>query len=88
MPGKADEEKQAQLLKLYRDLKKRKKPEDTIYFVDGVHPQHNSLPSYGWLPRGEEVKLKSNMYGVLPQKELTQIQKRTGLSFDREFPDR
>lgn len=60
VPGKADEERQAQFLNLYRDLKKKKKPEDTIYFVDGVHPQHNSLPSYGWLPRGEEVKLKSN----------------------------
>lgn len=28
--------------------------------MDGVHPQHNSLPSYGWLPTGEETKLKSN----------------------------
>lgn len=25
-----------------------------------MHPQHNSLPSSGWLPRGEEVALKSN----------------------------
>ena len=31
-----------------------------MYFIDGVHPQHNSLPSYGWLPKGEETKLKSN----------------------------
>jgi len=60
VPGKADEEKQKEFLKLYKRLKAQKKPEDTIYFADGVHPQHNSLPSYGWLPRGEETKLKSN----------------------------
>jgi hypothetical protein len=28
--------------------------------MDGVHPQHNSLPAYGWLPKGEETRLKSN----------------------------
>jgi len=60
VPGKADEDKQREFLKLYKALRSKKKPEDTIYFADGVHPQHNSLPSYGWLPRGEETKLKSN----------------------------
>jgi hypothetical protein len=41
-------------------LKSTKNPEDKLFFMDGVHPQHNSLPAYGWLPRGEETKLKSN----------------------------
>ncbi len=26
----------------------------------GVPPQHNSHPDYGWLPRGERIKLKTN----------------------------
>jgi len=60
VPGKADEEQQKVFLKAYRDLKAKKSPEDKLYFTDGVHPQHNSLPSYGWLPKGEETKLKSN----------------------------
>lgn len=60
VPGKADETAQRTFLESLNSLKKTKKPEDKILFVDGVHPQHNSLPSYGWLPKGEETKLKSN----------------------------
>ena len=60
VPGKANEEEQIAFLKLYRNLKAKKSPEDKLYYTDGVHPQHNSLPSYGWLPKGEETKLKSN----------------------------
>jgi transposase len=60
VPGKADSLHQRQFLRAYRRLKRLKSPEDKVYFVDGVHPQHNSLPSYGWLPKGEETKLKSN----------------------------
>jgi len=60
VPGKANEEDQRSFLKELETLKSNKKPEDKVFYVDGVHPQHNSLPSYGWLPRGEETKLKSN----------------------------
>lgn len=60
VPGKANEEDQKLFLKVLGDLKRKKKPEDKLLYVDGVHPQHNSLPSYGWLPKGEDTKLKSN----------------------------
>lgn len=60
VPGKADANKQEEFLEIYRELKTTKKAEDPMFFVDGVHPQHNSMPSYGWLPRGEKTKLKSN----------------------------
>jgi len=60
VPGKADSVRQEKFLRAYRRLKKVKNAEDKVYFIDGVHPQHNSLPSYGWLPKGEETKLKSN----------------------------
>jgi len=60
VPGKANEEDQRLFLAELDTLKSNKKPEDKLFYVDGVHPQHNSLPSYGWLPRGEETKLKSN----------------------------
>jgi len=60
VPGKANEEDQRAFLKELEHLKSKKKPEDKLYYMDGVHPQHNSLPSYGWLPKGEETKLKSN----------------------------
>jgi transposase len=60
VPGKANEADQQKFLEELEILKSNKKPKDKLYYVDGVHPQHNSLPSYGWLPRGEETKLKSN----------------------------
>ena len=31
-----------------------------VYFMDGVHPQHNTLSAYGWVKRGEEREIKSN----------------------------
>lgn len=60
VPGKADEVAQRDFLKKYETVKNSLKDGDKLYFVDGMHPQHNSVPGYGWLPRGEEVKLKSN----------------------------
>jgi len=60
VPGKANEADQREFLKKMDHLKKTKNPEDKLFFMDGVHPQHNSLPAYGWLPKGEETKLKSN----------------------------
>jgi transposase len=60
VPGKADSVRQEKFLRAYRRLKTFKNAADKVYFVDGVHPQHNSLPSYGWLPKGEETQLKSN----------------------------
>ena len=60
VPGKADAEKQVKFLKMLTRLKASKNAEDKLYYGDGTHPQHNSLPSYGWLPKGEETPLKSN----------------------------
>jgi hypothetical protein len=31
-----------------------------IYFADATHPQHNSIPSYGWIKKGQEKELKAN----------------------------
>ena len=60
VPGKANTAEQQLFLKQLMNLKRRKNPSDKLFYGDGMHPQHNSLPSYGWLPRGEEVALKSN----------------------------
>ncbi len=51
---------QVEFLQMLKRVKSRKSAEDKLYYGDGTHPQHNSLPSYGWLPRGEEIRLKSN----------------------------
>lgn len=60
VPGKADAEKQHEFLNMLENLKCKKGPLDKLYYGDGTHPQHNSMPSYGWLPKGEDTALKSN----------------------------
>lgn len=61
VPGKADPKKQRLFIKLYRRLRKKTKNSNIVlYFLDGSHPQHNSMPSYGWIKQGTDKELKSN----------------------------
>ena len=60
VPGKADREAQETFVAQYEALKTHKAPEDPIYFMDAVHPQHNSVPAYGWIKKGHEAELKAN----------------------------
>ncbi len=59
-PCKADEKKQQEFVSQYREIKENLKENDQIYFVDGVHPQHNSIASYGWIKKGKTKQLKTN----------------------------
>jgi transposase len=60
VPGKANGEAQEHFLWELDQLKQQKSPENPILYVDSTHPQHNSHPDYGWLPKGEKVQLKTN----------------------------
>ena len=60
LPGKGDLEKQKAFEKQYRKLKATKDRADEIYFMDGVHPLHNSMLSNGWIKKGKEKAVKSN----------------------------
>lgn len=60
VPGKLDLVKQEEFKKEYRELKKTKKSEDKIYFLDATHPQHNNMPFYGWIYKGETKTIKAN----------------------------
>ena len=60
VPGKLDPEKQKAFVEEYEQLLKTKGKNDPVYFVDATHPQHNSIPAYGWIRRGKEKLLKSN----------------------------
>lgn len=60
MPGKADGLKQEEFIREYEILKKTKGREDKVYFVDATHPQHNNMPFYGWIYRGETKTIKTN----------------------------
>ena len=60
IPGKADDQAQNEFLSYLEGLKESKNENDPILYVDGVHPQHNSHPDYGWMKKGKSVELKTN----------------------------
>lgn len=60
IPGKANKEKQEAFIKEYEALKASKNLQDKIYFLDGCHPRHNSMPAYGWIKKGTEKQLPAN----------------------------
>jgi len=60
VPGKQDPAQQQAFLEEYEHIKASKGKNDTIYFADATHPQHNSIPSYGWIKKGQEKELKAN----------------------------
>jgi transposase len=60
VPGKADKEKQKEFIDLYNKLKSERNENDPFYFLDGVHPQHNTIASYGWIKKGVDKEIKSN----------------------------
>jgi len=61
-PCKVDVKKQEKFIDEYNELKENLKGEDQIYFVDGVHPQHNTIAAYGWIKKGKKNQrhLKTN----------------------------
>ncbi len=60
VPGKADAKAQEEFVEFYKKLKETKGANDYIYFMDGAHPQHNSVAAYGWIKKGTVKELKSN----------------------------
>jgi len=60
VPGKANREAQEQWIKEYEELKKNLPENEAICFIDGVHPTHNTKPTYGWILKGERKEIPSN----------------------------
>lgn len=60
IPGKADAQRQREFVMWYEKLRCELGPTDVVFFIDGVHPLHNALAGYAWLPKGTIVYLRSN----------------------------
>lgn len=60
VPGKANFLAQKEWIDQYERLKQKLSEKETICFMDGVHPTHNSEAHYGWIKRGERKKLPTN----------------------------
>jgi transposase len=60
VPGKADKERQQQWLAEYEKLRQNLPEDETIGFIDGVHPTHNVQPSFGWIRTGVRKEIPAN----------------------------
>jgi transposase len=56
-PGRVDVAKQLEFLQKFEKLRRSGHP---VYSLDGCHPQHNSMPQYGWILKGHTKTLPSN----------------------------
>lgn len=64
VPAKANREQQEKFIRYYKELKTKAGKKDPIYFVDSVHPQHQSQLAYGWILKGtrKEVATTARQY--------------------------
>ena len=60
VPGKANKTVQEQWIRDYLQLKSSLQPGETICFIDGAHPTHNTKPSYGWIRKGVVKHIRTN----------------------------
>ena len=60
VPGKVDSQKQASFIERYRKIRETMDDNDSLFFMDGVHPQHNPIVHNGWFKKGSKQKLCTN----------------------------
>jgi transposase len=60
IPGKADNEKQAIFIEKLMKLISELNDNETIMFMDSVHPQHNTVCSKVWTEKGKQRWIQSN----------------------------
>jgi len=60
VPGKADGQQQREWMVQYEKLKQDLPVDETICFMDGVHPTHNVQPAYGWIQKGVRKEVPAN----------------------------
>lgn len=60
IPGKANAALQKAYLIRLEEILKNKGEHDVHYYLDGVHPQHNTQLAYGWIKKGQDKVVKSN----------------------------
>jgi transposase len=60
VPGKADKQAQEKWIQEYNETKENLPENEAICFIDGVHPTHNTKPSYGWIETGTHKEIPTN----------------------------
>jgi len=59
LPHVADEVKQAEFIAFYEDLMNNLPADETVYFADAVHPEHQTKPAFGWVRKGSNPAVKT-----------------------------
>lgn len=79
VPAKANRSQQEAFVNELNDLLD-KEPNTVVYFNDGVHPQYNTRPEYGWIPKGKDYEMPSNpgrervnITGALNARNVTEV---------------
>lgn len=60
LPGKVDTDKQAVFAQKYEQITEQLDENQTVVFIDAVHPQHNTEPSKIWSEVGKQRWINSN----------------------------
>jgi transposase len=60
VPGKANMKEQKEWIEKYKELKRDLPSDETICFIDGVHPTHNTIVAYGWIKKGTRKEIATN----------------------------
>jgi len=60
IPAIADEKIQKDFITAYENLYKNLPDDETIYFGDAVHPDHQVRPAHGWFHKDDRVAVKTN----------------------------
>lgn len=59
VPGKADAQAQQAHVAAFDQLMAEKQDDTLVFFNDGVHPQFNTRPEYGWILQGDSFEVPS-----------------------------
>lgn len=60
LPGKANGAEQKRFASKIIRLKSRLTTDETLYFIDGVHPTYNTRAAFGWIEKGKDYHMPSN----------------------------
>ncbi len=58
LPAHINEQAQAEFIDNYQRLLNGLTLDETVYFCDAVHPEHQSRPSRGWMRKGANMAIK------------------------------
>ncbi len=61
IPAKTDVKAQHRFIEKYRKIQRELGKDDSIYFMDAVHPHYQTVTGYGWIKKGQDVKLPTTV---------------------------